>query len=170
MHIQGPCYRTPTRIPVEGGWSWREGVQVFHLLVSFLVFVSIVVPRGLPATLQISAKAFVDTLTYHHHSLLCTLPRSYALQRSARASSTPPHPLISPSTVQKSVRAFVHTPQHRIGGTLRHEYCRARTWYAETCGPKKCVPMLVFSPHLMRRGRNARVTWYFPRTFGERRG
>jgi hypothetical protein len=94
MHIQGPCYHTPTRIPVEEGWSWREGVQVFHLLVSFLVFASIVVPwlpvpRGLPATLQISVKAFVDTLTHYHHSLLCAIPRSYALQRSARASSTP---------------------------------------------------------------------------------
>jgi hypothetical protein len=48
MHIQG-----------------REGAQVFHLLVSFLVFASIVapwlpVPRGL-ATLQMNAKAFVDT-------------------------------------------------------------------------------------------------------------
>ena len=102
---------------------------------------------------------------------LCSAPyHDPTLQRSARASSTPPHPLISPSAVQKSVRAFVHTPKHRIRGTLRHEYCRARTWYAETCRPKKCVPMLVFLPHLTRRGRNARVTWYFPRMFGERRG
>ena len=51
----------PTHIPVEGGWSWGKGVQVFHLLVSFLVFVLIVmpwlpVPRGLPATLQMSVK------------------------------------------------------------------------------------------------------------------
>jgi hypothetical protein len=69
----------------------------------------------------------------------------------------------------KECEGFVHTP-HQIGGTLQHEYCRARTWYAETCRPKKCVPMLIFSPHLTRRGRNARVTWYFPRTFGERRG
>jgi hypothetical protein len=127
-------------------------------------------PGGLPATLQISVKAFVNTLMYHHHSLLCTPPRSYTLQRSVRASSTPPHPLISPSAVQKSVRAFVHTPQHRIGGTLWHEYCHTRTWYAETCRPKKCVPMLIFSPHLTRRGRNMHVTWYFPRTFGERQG
>jgi len=75
---------------VGGGWSWREGVQVFHLLVLFLVFASIVVPwlpvpRGLPATLQISVKAFVDTLTHYHHSLLCALPRPYTLQRSARS-------------------------------------------------------------------------------------
>jgi len=47
----------PTCVPVEGGWNWGEGVQVFHLLVSFLVFASIVVPwlpvpRGLPTTLK----------------------------------------------------------------------------------------------------------------------
>jgi hypothetical protein len=83
-------------MPVEGGWCWREGVQVFHLLVSFLVFASIVVPwlpvhRGLPATLQMSAKAFVDTHTHYHHPLLYALPQPYSPKECEGLRRHPTH-------------------------------------------------------------------------------
>jgi len=105
----------PTCLPVEGGWSWCEGVQVFHLLVLFLVFASIMVlwppvPRGLPTTLQISAKAFVDTLTHYHHSPLCALPRPYTLQRSARASVNTPTPSNTTLRCPKEREGFCRHP------------------------------------------------------------
>jgi hypothetical protein len=104
----------PTRVPVEGGWNWSEGVQVFHLLVSFLVFASIVVlwlpvPRGLPTALQMSAKAFVDTpRTLPPPSALCP---TTTLHSPKECEDLHQHPTPSNTTLccPKECEGFVDT-------------------------------------------------------------